>query len=471
MCHVRPFANLGKSMKLRRPRRIIRVIGALGLVAPLVVGFSNSTGAVTSSPFVSFHQFLQKTAGANFPAYSPMTTSKRVANRQAFDEMRSFILDLYQGVKVEHSFIDSDYYVDCIDIMTQPSVRRLGLKKITSPPAPARVTGVPRSMKTAVSPLSTGRHDAYGNAISCPSRTIPMRRASLDLMTDFPTLHDYMAKIPLSGAAPEPIASAPGPGLSPVHPHALGQQWVANHGSNSWLNLWNPSGDFTLSQQWIVGGPDPNDPNQLIGTVEGGWIHDPAAYGPNSVLFIYQTPSNYGDGCWNLECPRPNFVQTSSTWTLGGGFSNYSVQSGTQYGFNEQWNYQGGNWWLFLGTPGQAVGYYPGSSYITGALSHGDADMMEFGGETATYNTASWPQMGSGNWPKLGFGSAAFQANVSYVNAQNTLVSSTLSPYTSNKDCYFIDYTQDDGGPSGTSFYFGGPGGANCGANNPWPSS
>ncbi|MCW2916543.1 MAG: hypothetical protein JWN52_4611 [Actinomycetia bacterium] len=446
-------------------RRIGNIVAAVGITASLVTAVGNGADAAISTSFVSFKSFLKYTANATYPVYSARLASSRVANRQAFDEMRSFVLDLYKGEKVAHSFFDSGYYVDCVDIMTQPAVRRLGIKKIASAPASARPIGTaPRTARTAVSPLTMGRHDAYGNAISCPPTTIPMRRASLDLMTNFPTLHDYMAKKPIGGRTLAPNTAA---GLDPVHPHAIGYQYVDNRGANSWLNLWNPSGAFTLSQQWVMGGPDP-----LYGlkqSAEGGWIHYPDRFGPNSVLFIYQTPDGYANGCWNLECPRPAFVQTSSNWALGAGFGNYSTYGGTQYGFGEQWFFQGGNWWLFLGTPGQAVGYYPGSSYYPGDLSRGAANFTEFGGETSTNDPANWPQMGSGKWPNRGFGQAAFHANVSYVSPGGYLVSSSLSPFTSNRDCYFIDYTQDNGGTWGTYFYFGGPGGANCGANKPGP--
>jgi hypothetical protein len=429
-------------------------MAAVSIAASLAIT-ANGAGAATSTPFVSFNDFLTNTAHATYPRYSAKVGSRGVANQQAFNEMRSYILGLYKGVKVTHSFADSSYYVDCVDTMTQPTVQKFGIKKLASPPAPVRPkAAAPQNAKAVVSPLTMGRHDAYGNAISCGAHTIPMRRASLDLMTAFPTLRDYMAKEPIAGKAPASNAS----GLSPEHRHAVGYQYVNNSGGNSWLNVWNPSGDYSLSQQWYKAGPDPL--YGLIQTAEGGWMHYPAHFGTDkAVLFIYYTPANYYTGCVNLECP--GFVQTNSNWPLGATFANYSTYGGPQYGFNEQWNFQGGNWWLFLGEPGQAIGYYPSSAYTPGPMTQG-ATFSEFGGETATSDTTNWPQMGSGNWSNRGFGQAAYQRNAFYITPTgNNGVSSSLTPYTSNPNCYYIDYTPNNGGSWGTYFYYGGPGG-NC---------
>ena len=142
------------------------------------------------------------------------------------------------------------------------------------------------------------------------------------------------------------------------------------------MNLWNPTGDFSLSQQWIVG-------TQATGnqTVESGWLHDPTDFGPDSVLFVYFTPDGYKTGCYNLDCT--GFIQASSKWTLGAALSHYSTTGGPQYVLTMQWQYYLGNWWLQFnnGSGWDPVGYYPASVYGTGPLASGDASITEFGGE------------------------------------------------------------------------------------------
>jgi hypothetical protein len=226
----------------------------------------------------------------------------------------------------------------------------------------------------------------------------------------------------------------------------VGYQYVNNYGGNSWLNLWNPYGEFSLSQQWYVNGGQ---------TVEGGWVHYPAKFGGNSVLFIFFTPDNYASGCYNLDCA--GFVQVSSAFTLGGAWSAYSSWGGTQWGFSEQWEYWAGNWWLNI--QGTWVGYYPGSVYRGGPLNYGNANLSEFGGETYT-SGSYWPWMGSGYFPSAGFGWAAYQNTVYYIAPTYATYWSSLSPIVTNPACYNLAITPaSSGGSWGTYFYYGGPGG------------
>lgn len=208
-------------------------------------------------------------------------------------------------------------------------------------------------------------------------------------------------------------------------------------------------GYFTLSQQWYTNGSGSG-----LQTVEGGWVHYAPKFGLKSVLFIFSTPNNYVNGCYNLDCP--GFVQTNSSVPLGGPFSHYSKYGGTQYGFGLQWKYYRGNWWMYF--QGNAVGYYPASVFHGGPMARNSND-TDFGGETFTPGTV-WPQMGSGKFPKAGFRQAAFQKNVLYINSGGNGVWSSLTTRQPNPSCYKIKYTPSSkGGSWGTYFYYGGPGG------------
>jgi hypothetical protein len=150
-------------------------------------------------------------------------------------------------------------------------------------------------------------------------------------------------------------------------------------------------------------------------------------------------------------------VQTNNSYTLGARWTNYSTYGGTQYGFSEQWKYYQGNWWLYI--QGTAIGYYPGSIYRGGPMGSGNANVAEFGGETYT-GGSNWPQMGSGKFANAGFGQAAYQNTVFYIDQTNTSRWSVLSPIVTNPNCYTLNITDSSAGSSwGTYFYFGGPGG------------
>src|SRR2546430_789556 len=92
-------------------------------------GPDGSAGTGAAAPFVSFDSFLSGVSGAQF-----QSRAGGVANPLAFNQMRSYVLDMYRGVKVTQSYFDNDSYFDCVVTDTQPSVRTLGTPKLATPP-------------------------------------------------------------------------------------------------------------------------------------------------------------------------------------------------------------------------------------------------------------------------------------------------------------------------------------------------
>jgi hypothetical protein len=423
---------------------ISAVLGG-GMWAPAQASPGDAALAPSSS-FVSFDSFLATTAQARYPSYAAHGLAGTVHTEQAFNEMRDYVLHQYQGVRVNHSYRTDGSYFDCVTTTSQPTVHALGIKKIASPPPVAGVGAAhPGPARNAGSILNRGLNDDAGNAIGCGVGTIPMQRLSLDRLTKFNTLRDFMAKPATANAGNARFANA--------HRYATGRQYVNNLGGNSWLNLWNPSGEFSISQQWYGTGS-----GTTTQTVEGGWIHYPGKFGAQSVLFIFSTPDGYAHGCYNLDCT--GFVQTNRNWSLGGKFNNYSTYGGQQWGFTMQWKLSGGNWWLFLQGSGalEAVGYYPGSTFNGGEMSR-NATRATYGGETYTGGT-NWPQMGSGKFANAGFAQAAYQNMIFYIDTANASQWASLGASATNPACYTILYTPaSSGGSWGTNIYFGGPGG------------
>jgi len=260
---------------LRRPARLVRRLCTKGpgTVAALLMAVTAAgaflvpataqagplpnapVSTAGKAPFVSFPAFLSSVSSARYASLAARGAVGAVRSQAAFNQMRSYVLNLYQGVQVTHSYVDNGSYFDCMVTMTQPAVRMHHPTGLATPPPLPRVSA--RTGKAAPSLLSLGRKDAYGNAISCPQGTVPMQRLSLDRLMGFPTLRDFMAKGPARA------------GITPGGPHryAVGRQGVSNFGGGTTLNLWNPSGDFTLSQQWVV------NFGSTTQTAEVGWVH------------------------------------------------------------------------------------------------------------------------------------------------------------------------------------------------------
>jgi hypothetical protein len=293
--------------------------------------------------------------------------------------------------------------------------------------------------------------------MACATDTIPMARVTLETLVRFTTLADFFRKGPGTGGNPQGQI-VPGGG---DHLYAVARQdGVTSFGGNSWINLWTPTGGFTLSQQWYAGGG--HGPEQQ--TVEGGWVVYKEKFNTDKpVLFVFYTADNYGaKSCYNLDCGK--FVQTSPHNYLGGSWGNYSAAGGAQWGFEMQWKLYRGNWWLLIRGAGdfEAIGYYPTSIFESGQMSR-NATQITYGGETAP--PRPFPQMGSGRHAGEGWQRAAFQKGIFYIprdEDNGTGVWASLGKL-STPSCYSIDVVPaSEGGSWGTYIFFGGPGGDDC---------
>jgi hypothetical protein len=450
--------------------KLIPLIGLLALAVPCL-GAPHFTDKRhhdgQDKSCISFPEFLEQVKHATFEDYS----DTKVESKEAFQDIKDHVLGMYDGVCVEEvtSFVLEEEYGDCLKIEEQPTVRQFGIQWIEKPPPDLTCPNqtnpyghVPGTFEYVESPLKLGLKDRFGNPISCPKNKIPMARLTLEKLTRFSTLNDFFAK---SSQELVPLQKRQAPQAT-GHLHAVGIENVDNFGGNSWLNLWNPkvydNSDFSLSQQWYVGGEGANRQ-----TVEGGWQVYPQKYDTNdAVLFIYRTAANYtaGSGCYNLDCT--GFVQINHNWYLGGIWDHYSTTNGTQWGFELQWKLYNKNWWLWLKGPGdyEAVGYYPTSLFNGGQMSE-HATKIEYGGEVYRAQSGhSWPQMGSGAPASKGFGQAAFQNLIFYtLRDENGGVGAwgNLGPIVESS-CYSIDITNANGGSWGTYFFFGGQGANTC---------
>jgi hypothetical protein len=428
----------------------------LTCVFGLVVGIAAAPAVAqtTTDRFVPFREFIRGLATAD-PAGYLGRPSSQINRIEDFDEMRRHVLSLYDSVQVSHSFVIGSQYFDCVPIAQQPSVRLQGLPGLASPPArlPA-----PAANRSTPSPQSNQDRsvDQFGNTVGCRRGTIPMRRITLDELSRFRNLRQFLQKGP-DGAGQ---FRKRGAGTVPeVHKYAFADQDVSSFGGSSFLNVWNPAvpkvtrNDFSLSQHWYVAFP-----GGITQTVEVGWQHYPWKYGARtkSVNFIFWTSDNYKKtGCYNLDCA--GFVQINPSIALGSEFDQYSKAGGNQREFQVQYFLYQGNWWLFFGDA--PVGYYPGSLWSDAGLALG-ASSIEYGGETD--GTTSWSPMGSGAFAEAGEGQAAYQRSIYYFDSATTAKMAHLKKHERSPSCYTLVLTNQSAGTDGTYFYFGGPGGTSC---------
>ncbi len=415
-------------------------------------------------------RLLESHTGRDFAATSP--------GRTEFERMRNYIQRLYQGVHPRHSYQDVDGEpVDCIPVEEQPALGRLTRQERSVPFTPPDYAG-PNTEDQDVVGLSSRRPDVdpFGQPRLCPEGTIPMRRLTLARLTRFATLDQFLQKAP-GGDRPPTIALADRPatvrgfgagtGLIEEHRYAHAYQYDVGscQGASAWLNVWKPvaaPGVFSLSQLWITSAGDPS--GAVFQTIEGGWQVYPEHYGHDQpVLFLFFTNAGYnpaygGSRGYNLEVPA--FVQTGASWTIGGPLPSWSVAGGPQRGFRMHWQRdpQTGHWWLFLqgsGAP-EPIGFYPRSLFGTGPLSR-FASRIDFGGEVAAPpGVPTTGQMGSGAFSGQGYGFAAFQKEIAFLNG-DAFQPARLTPQATHPQLYTVDVGHDDANWK-THLFFGGPG-------------
>jgi hypothetical protein len=437
------------------------------LVVFAAASFGTLQAQVASSKFVPFSDFVRTTQTASFDIYLARADN-RAKDEATFEEMRQYILSMYEGVHVRHSFVLDNNHVDCVPIMEQPSVRALGLKEIATPPPAEQplandagdvaLANRPVVLTSQIDPEQS--FDEFGNATACEDQTIPMARITLEQLTRFPSVRQFFAKSPQENEASAELR--PGHGVPPASPgtHVYSFTYSPeekNKGITDGNNLWSPavSGKeiFSLSQLWEVGAN-----GSETQTAEAGWQVYPALYGiKKAALFIYWTADGYiNTGCYNLTCAA--FVQTNNSVTLGAGFSHYSVKGGTQYEIDLEYKLSGGKWWFYYG--GTAIGYYPASQYKPGTMAT-YSTYSEYGTESVS-NSATDPREGSGQWSTAGYGEAAYHRNLSYFNTSGKEFAVSLTADDPSPNCYSVTGPFSNLAGWGTYFYDGGPGGKNC---------
>ena len=433
--------------------------------------------------FAKLPVFVDSIKTANFDDFKKLD-GFRVQNPPAFNAMKNHIINMYSGVKDLASiktFDLNNVTIDCIPVEQQPSAKLGDCDPNAKPPIHtesdypgtgdnARGPGKPVYVQTLV-----GQGEPEDVGIQCQPRTVPIRRLTLEYLSKFPSLEALSYRPPVNitfpkpGFLPVPFSFRTGTGAPRVW--AYGQEWIENWGGNTFLNVWNPRGSFSLSQAWYGGIKEDQSQPRSRQFIEGGWMVDDSR-GDKAQLFIYYTSDNYKAGSGGYGTEVPGFCQISDKWGIGMPFWSTSIKGGIQFGFDMQWKLTDKKWWLYLKGENQnytAIGYYPTSLFGDGVLAT-KSNFLQYGFEVANYGggTGTWPQMGSGEFPNGRYGKSAFQKNIFYVQPYDipdlpgawTNLSATTNGI---RNCYGVEVVNDpNGGDWGTYIWAGGPGGQNC---------
>ena len=418
-------------------------------------------------PITEFRRFIDGVNDARAEQYLGKPGSG-IVDEEAFNEIQAHLRDYYTGVEPEHSFLDAGGMVfDCIPIEQQYSLRgHKGPlpKRRELPPGLARPSD---DMSKRVVQLHENFFDRLGNRMFCPEGMIPVQRLTLPWLTRFPDLQAFQNKYHTQQHRPLQQHTAfryvPSPPPEPkYHQWAVGQQGLANHGGGAILNVWDPQVTWppqgmSLSQLWFGSASG-------LETVEAGWQVNPFRYPHNSpALFCYRSFDK--KNWYNLD---GGFVQQDHTWVLGGALPAWSSDGGTQIELTVAYHLEADGWWLIVN--GTRIGHYPIALFAGGTLGAG-AIQAVFGGEVATSNLTSWPEMGSGKLAAVDPGHVAYQRQCQYISTQEDTYNAVLQPRPNGyPQCYTVMIENNLPAPSGTTVWFGGASPmANCQCGDPPP--
>lgn len=194
-------------LRSKRECLLITCLMSTVMVSVSLAQTVNQEGQTGRGDSVDFNHFMAATRQAKFEDYARRPGAK-VANEKEFEKMKQHILSMYDGVKVKNSFVMGESgFTDCVDVNTQPSLRRGGIqRKVQAPPKSVAIGGYQGDSRSkAVEPmLEREKKDRFGNAMYCDDGFIPMQRITLEQVTRFRTLEDFFNKFGKAGKSDLP---------------------------------------------------------------------------------------------------------------------------------------------------------------------------------------------------------------------------------------------------------------------------
>jgi hypothetical protein len=163
---------------------------------------SMSASQENDSSVPSFSEFLNSVRSASYRKFSA-TSESQVTNEIEFEQMKEHILDLYKRLEARRSFKQEDGAIfDCVVQKQSTSSNRANLApQPPDLPTGQSASGPDHETIKLVSPLPEHQKDNSGSS-TCPEGSYPMRRLTLEDITRFETLRDFLGRTAVRKQAP-----------------------------------------------------------------------------------------------------------------------------------------------------------------------------------------------------------------------------------------------------------------------------
>ncbi len=375
-------------------------------------------------------------------------------------EAKAHIFELYRGVVPAHSFLDEKGSAfDSIPYEMQPSIRDLTDK--TVPIAPDLRSADKPEEEQSSQKIGSNIRDELKNQVFSPKNTVNVRRITLDIISKYGCLEQFLSKKSDPAASDTPFV-----GDGRFHRHGVARQTIDSTGVSAKISIHrnavksSPGKEiFSLSQLWVMNGSY----GTILQTIEPVINTFPAIYGPDPVINMFYTRDTYKVGSKAYNTDNGSFVQTNNKWLLGSPITPVSTVDGDQYYLQVNVKLDSGRWWIYLGgdSSENAIGYYPISvfSAITSTGLAVKSTYFDVGGETCSepIEPTTFAPMGSGQIASAGWKKSAYARDIKYYNIAGTVSSATVQPLSASPG-YSVQRNRY-AAPWNETLWYGGPGG------------
>ncbi|KAJ0099150.1 hypothetical protein Patl1_22184 [Pistacia atlantica] len=375
--------------------------------------------------------------------------SKEEEDEEIEQQLKALNKPALKTIKTEHGDI-----IDCVDIYKQPAFDHPLLKNHTIQMEPS---SFPEELKRQGTPLSSSNFMKMKlRGTSCPRGTVPIPRIQKEDLIRLKSLSQR--KEAYFNSNNDDSSTQIADCNIQAHPNK------SFSGGSALFSVYNPiltsKDDYSATTLWVQ-----NFNDEQYNSIEVGWTVDPVLYGDSITRLYTRWTADSGrrarTGCYNILCP--GFVQVGpypvSQVLLpiihdphGGSVLDVVVFK----------DIKTKNWWFARPESKTAIGYWPASLFN---IMKDEAHRIAWGGQTYSPKDDGGVEMGSGLFLSKQELKTCFAAKLQFVDETNHYMNPSpykVETYTSNPNCYGVEYRGYTGPALEFDVLFGGPGGLKC---------